>query len=170
MVFKTFFVTLCGTTVIFVHAAAGSRLGHQHKADLLAAQNKYRTELGETPLIWSNKLEANAQAWAEHLANKVHAIVHSGATASGENLAAGTAGHTSLANLVNLWGAEKQHFVDGSFPHVSRTGDWKAVGHYTQIIWRKTKEVGCGMATGGGQDYLVCQYHPRGNVMGQRVY
>jgi hypothetical protein len=170
MVFKTFFVALCGTTVIFVHAAAGSRLGHQHKADLLAAQNKYRTELGEAPLIWSDKLEANAQAWAEHLANKVHAIVHSGATASGENLAAGTAGHTSLANLVNLWGAEKQHFVDGSFPHVSRTGDWKAVGHYTQIIWRKTKEVGCGMATGGGQDYLVCQYHPRGNVMGQRVY
>jgi hypothetical protein len=170
MVFKTFSVALCAATVVFIPAAEASRLGHQHEADLLAAQNKYRTELGETPLVWSDKLAASAQVWADHLANKVHAMVHSGATGSGENIAAGTAGHTSLTNLVSLWGAEKQHFVDASSPHVSRTGDWKAVGHYTQIVWRKTKEVGCGLATGGGQDYLVCQYHPRGNVMGQRAF
>ena len=163
-------MALCAATMILVHAAAASPLNHQQKTELLAAHNKYRVELGLTPLVWSDRLAVSAQAWAEHLANRVHALVHSGTVGIGENLAVSTAGHTPLPNLVHLWGDEKQHFVNADFPHVSRTGDWKAVGHYTQVVWRKTREVGCGFATGGGQDYLVCHYYPRGNMMGEGVF
>lgn len=139
------------------------------KQELLSAQNKYRSEVNAPPLRWSRKLAASAQSWADHLANDVHALTHSGALATGENLAMWTAGRASLTQLVDLWGAERSYFVDSTFPDVSRTGDWQSVAHYTQMIWRNTTMVGCGLATGDGVDYLVCQYSPQGNFEGEKV-
>ncbi|MCI5139186.1 MAG: hypothetical protein D3922_12405, partial [Candidatus Electrothrix sp. AR1] len=44
-------------------------------------------------------------------------------------------------------------------------------GHYTQVVWRSTKEVGCGMASCNDKAQLwVCQYNPRGNMLGQKPY
>jgi hypothetical protein len=151
-------------------AAHAATFGDSEKAELLAVHNKYRSALNEPALQWSDSLAVSAQAWAEHLANEVHALQHSGALAKGENLAMWSAGRASLTKLVDLWGAEKQYFVESSFPNVSSTGDWKAVAHYTQMIWRGTTEVGCGRATGSGNDYLVCQYAPQGNFMGEKVF
>jgi hypothetical protein len=160
----------CAWGIAGVHTANAAPFTPRQKRELLAAQNKYRSELGEPALVWSNRLSRSAQRWAEHLAQDVHAMKHSGAIAMGENIATWTAGRASLTNLVLLWGVEKQYFVDAVFPDVSRTGDWRTVSHYTQMVWRKTTEVGCGLATGGGQDYLVCQYNPAGNFMGEKAY
>jgi hypothetical protein len=120
--------------------------------------------------VWSDDLAAGAQIWAEHLADDVHTLQHSGLPHLGENLAMWSAGRASLTKLVDLWGAEKQYFVEASFPDVSTTGDWRTVGHYTQMIWRNTTEVGCGVARGGGYDFLVCRYSPQGNFMGEKVF
>jgi len=47
-------------------------------------------------------------------------------------------------------------------------------GHYTQVVWAKSYEVGCGMASGqnGGfyDTYIVCNYRPQGNFIGQYYY
>lgn len=168
---------LAGTTAATLLAAAAFALPAQsatftqtQKTELLAAHNKYRAALGEPALRWSDNLAAGAQVWARHLANEVHALKHSGAVAKGENLAMWTAGRASLARLVDLWGAEQRYFVDAAFPNVSTSGNWRTVAHYTQMVWRGTTEVGCGLATGGGYDYLVCRYSPQGNFMGQRVF
>jgi hypothetical protein len=69
-----------------------------------------------------------------------------------------------------MWGDEKQFFRNGVFPNVSTTGNWIQVGHYTQLVWRDTKEVGGGLATGHGADFLVCNYDPPGNWLGAQVY
>jgi hypothetical protein len=155
---------------VVAQATEAAPFTEQQKAELLAAQNAYRQQVGEPALVWSDRLADSAQAWAEHLANDVHAMRHSGAIATGENIATWTAGHASLTRLVRLWGAEKVYFIDAVFPDVSRTGDWKTVGHYSQLVWRKTTDVGCGLATGGGQDYLVCQYNPMGNFYGEKAF
>ena len=137
--------------------------------ELLTAQNKYRAELGLPPLRWSQSVALTAQQWAMHLA-QINRMQHSGVVGRGENLAMWTAGKASLTELVDLWGLEKDYFVPAAFPAVSRTGDWKTVAHYTQLIWKQTTDVGCGIATGGGNDFLVCQYSPQGNIFGERAY
>jgi len=48
-------------------------------------------------------------------------------------------------------------------------------GHFTQVVWKNSTELGCGAAQGvktfqGNQYnafYVVCQYGPAGNVIGQ---
>jgi Cysteine-rich secretory protein family len=158
-------------TCLAVQAAQASTFTGIQKRELLAEHNKYRSLVsGEQPLVWSKSLAAGAQAWAQHLAGDVHSLQHSGEAGLGENLAMYTAGRASLTQLVEMWGAEKHYFIDSTFPSVSTTGDWRTVAHYTQMIWRNTTEVGCGLASGGGYDFLVCRYTPQGNFMGQRVF
>lgn len=140
--------------------------GHDMVQEILDAHNKYRAEAGVPPLRWSDSLAANAGQWANQLA-ATGKFEHSGAA---ENLAQGSAGSFSVTGLVEMWGNEKQHFTPGTFPNVSDTGNWADVGHYTQVVWRNTTEVGCGLASGNGNDVLVCHYNPAGNLRGQNVF
>jgi uncharacterized protein YkwD len=150
------------TLGLSAHAHADPR----STAELLAAHNAYRASLGLPPLRWSNRLAVNAQRWAVHLA-EIGQLEHSG---SGQNLAMAASGTQSLTQLVDLWGSERAYFTNGYFPAISTTGNWVNVGHYSQMIWRTTTEVGCGFVENYGRDVLVCDYNPPGNVMGERAF
>ncbi|NJN22079.1 MAG: hypothetical protein HC812_13970 [Leptolyngbya sp. RL_3_1] len=154
-------------------AAANSAATSAFAQELLTAHNRYRTAVGAANLTWSSALATTAQQWADQLATNGGSLNHSDRSqrnGAGENLAAGGPPDAySLTDLVNLWGAEQRYFISGlPFPAVSITGNWADVGHYTQMIWRNTTEVGCGVAIGGGQEILVCHYNPPGNVTGQQ--
>lgn len=135
----------------------------------LAAHNQERAQLSMAPLRWSARLAAEAKSWADLLARRgtfEHAAERDGA---GENLWWGTSGFFAADDMIGAFLAEKRNFRAGRFPDVSRDGNWAAVGHYSQIIWPGTREVGCALAQGNGRDVLVCRYWPAGNVMGQQV-
>ena len=142
---------------------------------ILKIHNDERAAVGVPELNWSDSLAADAKPWAEHLAtlnqgknlNELTSddLVHSTGTGQGENLAfrsvAGTGQVTppSTESLVSGWVDEK--------PSMG--------GHYTQMVWKNTKEVGCATATGSGKTsngmagvvvYLVCRYSPPGNTGG----
>ena len=139
---------------------------------VLAVHNSERVLVGVPALTWSNSLAADAQAWADHLAD-IDQMVHAGSDTNpneGENLAAGSSGGYTDGQLAQLWADEKSYFVEGTFPDVSSDGNWASVGHYTQMIWRNTTQVGCGHASSSGTDYLVCRYNPSGNYIGEKVY
>lgn len=136
---------------------------------LLAEHNAYRKAVGAPELAWSPTLAAHAGVWANDLASR-GAFEHATVDGEGENLWAGTAGGFSPSAMVHAWGNEQKDFRNGTFPDVSTTGDWHVVGHYTQIVWRRTTTVGCAVATGQGTDVLVCRYAPPGNVMGQKTF
>ena len=135
-------------------------------ADVLAAHNAYRADLGLPPLRWSDQLAAQAQPWADHLA-EMGVLQHNG---SGQNLAMAEDGTQTVTQLVGLWGREQVDFTDGVFPDISTTGNWMDVGHYSQVVWKATTEVGCGFTENYGREVLVCDYSPVGNVMGERPY
>ncbi len=137
---------------------------------MLNGQNKYRNELGITDLKWNATLAEEAREWGVYLAAK-NKFEHSrGLKNQGENLWMGTASAYSLEDMTSSWGNEKQFFKPAAFPDCSTNGSWHTVGHYTQIIWRNTTEVGCALVSNNKADYLVCRYNPAGNIMGRRVY
>lgn len=82
----------------------------------------------------------------------------------------GTRGAFSPEQMVSSWIAEKRNFRPGVFLHVSRTGNWMDVSHYTQIVWRGTTHVGCAIQRSARSDFLICRYSPPGNADGKMVY
>ena len=139
---------------------------------LLAAHNRERDAIGAAPLKWDPKLARSAQSWASYLA-ETGKFEHSPdgpwyAEPEGENLWAGTVGYYQPEAMVGLWAAEKRNYKAGVFPNNSRTGQVENVGHYTQVIWSNTGAVGCALARGRTEDFLVCRYSRAGNVLGER--
>ena len=139
-------------------------------ARILARHNAERATVGVPPLIWDSRLAAGAAIWATHLATTrrfEHSPDIADAAPQGENLWMGTARAFSPEDMVDGWIEEKRYYRPGLFPRVTTTADWSDVGHYTQLIWRNTTSVGCALATGGGNDVLVCRYSPAGNWDGE---
>jgi hypothetical protein len=141
---------------------------------LLAGHNRERSSLGIEPLMWDDQLAREAARYAQHLV-EVGYLVHSKTDIrdpdpEGENLWAGTRGYYGPDSMVGLWVAEKRNFKPGIFPDNSRTGDLEDVGHYTQLMWRSSRAVGCALAHGRYDDFLVCRYSEGGNVIGEQPF
>lgn len=155
---------------IGVSAQAQDRLGN-FDARILATHNEERARLGIAPLRWSPTLAANAAQWAVHLST-LNALEHDGSLdIEGENLWRGSKDAYTPEDMVMLWIDERAAFQNGVFPDVSISGQWEDVGHYTQVIWRTTAQVGCALAVAGGEDeVLVCRYMEGGNFEGEMTY
>ncbi|MFN3514935.1 MAG: CAP domain-containing protein [Phenylobacterium sp.] len=139
---------------------------------VLATHNQERARVGVPPLRWNPALAGSAAEWAEYLAatGKFEHAPEDPQAPEGENLWAGTKGRFSPEAMTAAWIREKQHFQPGPFPHNSTTGRVEDVGHYTQVVWRDTREVGCAMASGRREDVLVCRYAEAGNYRGERPF
>jgi uncharacterized protein YkwD len=139
---------------------------------ILVAHNQERLELGLEPLNWDPALAQSAQRWADYLASSgqfAHAPENP-RDPEGENLWAGTKNYFQPEAMVGAWIREKQFFRPGVFPNNSTTGRVADVGHYTQLVWRATTEVGCAEATSEREDILVCRYAEAGNYRGERPF
>jgi pathogenesis-related protein 1 len=119
------------------------------------------------PVRWSEELAARAQAWADRCE-----FEHS-QTDAGENLAARTQMITP-EEIVAGWAAEGEHYDYAR----NRCAKGEVCGHYTQVVWRDSTQIGCGVAqcpSGGpfGEHewvFWVCNYSPAGNWQGQKPY
>jgi hypothetical protein len=139
---------------------------------LLAVHNRERAQHDLPPMRWNASLAESARQWAVYLASSgrfEHAPAR-GRQAQGENLWAGTKNVYSLEQMVDAWAQERRYFKPGDFPDNSSTGRVSDVGHYTQLVWRDTREVGCAKATGLREDVLVCRYGQPGNFIGEAPF
>ncbi len=166
----TLFFVCAGAALGIISAVVPLPASASMAQEILNAHNKYRSEVGVTPLIWSNQLAAQAEEWAKYLSEN-QAFKHSQTSGQGENLWMGTSGRFSYTQMVDAWGSEKKYFKYGTFPNVSSTGNWTDVGHYTQIVWKNTTEVGCAGVDGRDGNYrFVCRYVSPGNFRGQKPF
>ena len=148
-------------------AVPGGVLPDGAAAEILRVHNRERAALGVAPLGWQEALATTALACAQRLA----ATGQFSHCRSGENLWMGTTGSFSPAQMADLWAAERRLFQTGTFPNVSRSGNWQDVGHYPQMVWRTTTSVGCAaVASADGRTRLVCHYAPPGNIIGRPVF
>lgn len=147
------------------------RGGRQFVEAMLAAHNGLRESLGLGDLSWDPTLAADAGVYAAQIA-QTRRFEHSTdlqVAAQGENLWMGTRSAYSYGEMLASWTDEGADFTPGAFPSVSKTGSWHDVGHYTQMIWGGTRQVGCAVASNTDDDFLVCRYFPAGNVYGSDV-
>ena len=71
------------------------------------------------------------------------------------------------AEVAHDWASERSDYDYAS--NTCRTG--AQCGHYTQMVWRTTTQVGCGMAICPDKGQIwVCNYNPAGNWVGEKPY
>lgn len=138
-----------------------------------AARARVDADPALPPLEWSSELAAQAQAWAEHIAAEC-ALEHSG-DAYGENIAFFGGSDGTPEEVVAMWESEERCYRFGPFMRGDRcTHACDAsggCGHYTQIAWRGTERVGCGVARCDEERVLwVCKYDPAGNIVGEEPW
>ncbi|MBV9176519.1 MAG: hypothetical protein JO297_05730 [Nitrososphaeraceae archaeon] len=177
-------ITVLATAAILTVLWSGLQLSSAQtnqslESKILEVHNSERAAVGVAPLTWSSSLAAAAQAWAEHLATTKqfkHDTVNVGGvcpgpTCIGENIAGffnDVSGKDQWGNDQGQakWVAEKSLYPGGP--------SFYAVGHYTQMVWANTKQVGCGTAPpspgGHALSILVCRYEPGGNMPGELPY
>lgn len=138
-------------------------------AAMLAAHNRVRREVrpaGSTPLPpleWDDSLATLAAAWTNRCPDG-----HRPNNTFGENIY-WSGGMAATADAAVASWAEEARYYDYDSTVCSRDGrrTWSACGHYTQLVWRETRRVGCAVRTncpGDFENVVVCNYDPPGNV------
>jgi pathogenesis-related protein 1 len=155
-------------TSAVVPSNTGSDVPQDQAQLALDFHNQKRRDVGSPPLQWSAELAAYAQKWANHLANDNHCqLDHTVDNKYGENLFGGS-GTTYTALFASQdWYSEKQKYTYG----ILTDANWYATGHYTQMVWKNTTQVGIGQANcAGGGSVIAAEYYPPGNYMGEKPY
>lgn len=127
------------------------------KNESLNAHNKYRKDHGAPPLKWSSKLQNNAQKWANELAKK-QSLQHANQQEEGENLSYVMGKELTAQYACDMWYNEIKDY------NYNRPGFSSATGHFTQVVWVGSEELGVAKAVSpNGKQYIVARYYPPGN-------
>ncbi|CAL4918864.1 unnamed protein product [Urochloa decumbens] len=133
----------------------------------LAPHNQARAAVGVPPLSWSGDLATAAgKIVAQQQRQGGCAFADMGASQYGANQ--GWASYrASPGEVVASWVAQGRYYA-----HANNTcAAGRQCGTYTQVVWRRTAEVGCAQATcATGATLTLCLYNPHGNVQGQSPY
>ena len=137
-----------------------------YATEALRAHNQVRAQDRQRPLKWSSDLENISQTWANQLAKSCKVYHHKGQIPFGENLFIASY-RTNISHAVKLWAAEKKTYNYKQ----NRCQPGKQCGHYTQVVWKGTTDVGCGVQQcANGSQIWVCSYFPAGNIVGARPF
>jgi pathogenesis-related protein 1 len=132
---------------------------------MLEAHNQWRKRSNVPALTWSPQLASYAQEWANKLL-KENRFEHRRNSPYGENLAAAQGQQLSPERVVNMWGEEVKDYNYAN--NSCKPG--AMCGHYTQVVWKSSTQVGCAVARASGKEVWVCNYNPPGNVVGRKPY
>ena len=135
----------------------------QFDIEALEAHNKYRRKHHVPPLTLNKDLCKIAQSYAERLL-ATNSFEHSSnkykGKEIGENLymcsgkvATGEMATTDWYNEIKM--------------HNFRKDVQNGTGHFTQVVWKGTEEVGFGVANKGSTYFVVANYYPPGNFLGE---
>ncbi|KAG1472508.1 hypothetical protein G6F56_001498 [Rhizopus delemar] len=124
---------------------------------ILKKHNTVRTKHHSPSLKWNTKLASVAQAWS----NKCK-FEHSN-TEYGENLGLGYSSWEDL--IIGGWYDEYKNY------NYSNPVFGMDTGHFTQVVWKDTTQIGCGVKVcnnlGEGYKLYTCNYNTSGNYEGE---
>ncbi|CAO3565887.1 unnamed protein product [Mortierella alpina] len=120
---------------------------------ILDTHNKHRARHQAPPLTWNNEAAQFGNNWIQACQFK-----HSGGK-FGENLAAG---YRDFKAVIDGWYSEVKFYQYGN------PGFSMQTGHFTQVVWKGTKTVGCAkkFCPNSNWTIYICNYAAPGNMMG----
>ncbi|KYO37904.1 cysteine-rich secretory protein LCCL domain-containing 2 [Alligator mississippiensis] len=169
------------------HSRAKRSIPWSDREEILMLHNKLRGQVYPSAsnmeyMTWDDELERSAEAWAHECiwdhgpANLLPSI--------GQNLAVHWGRYRTPAFHVQSWYDEVK---DYTYPYPHECNPWcpeRCSGamctHYTQIVWATTTKMGCAVNICKKMNvwgdiwenavYLVCNYSPKGNWIGEAPY
>lgn len=161
---KQFRIYILSNFLVILLVAYKTNATAQEDKEFLDAHNKARLDEGLPPFTYDQTLADYARKHALSHARDC-ALKHSDGP-YGENLFWGNAAKSLVwtpKDAVYAWVKEKKYYNRKTNTCMPR----QKCGHYTQIIWRDTKKVGCALSNCKGKStYIVCEYDPAGNYEG----
>ncbi|XP_062310495.1 Golgi-associated plant pathogenesis-related protein 1-like isoform X1 [Osmerus eperlanus] len=127
--------------------------------EFLDTHNAYRQKHNTASLTLSSELSASAQKWADHLVS-IKTLQHS-TTDKGENLYFAWSSEPKTLTgkeAVDSWYSEIKDYK------FAQAGFGSNTGHFTQVVWKESTQVGVGLASDGNNIFVVGQYSPAGNM------
>uniref|UniRef100_A0A182W810 SCP domain-containing protein n=1 Tax=Anopheles minimus TaxID=112268 RepID=A0A182W810_9DIPT len=131
--------------------------------EVLQRHNVLRAKHSAVPLQLDASMCQYAQQWANYIASR-NVMQHRSNNKYGENIYA-SFGRTKISGteVVNAWYNEIRYYRFGA----ANPSNFSQVGHFTQVVWKKSRSLGVGIAVNGKNVYVVCNYNPPGNYGGQ---
>nr|P10736.1 RecName: Full=Venom allergen 5.01; AltName: Full=Allergen Dol m V-A; AltName: Full=Antigen 5 form 2; Short=Ag5-2; AltName: Full=Cysteine-rich venom protein; Short=CRVP; AltName: Allergen=Dol m 5.01; Flags: Precursor [Dolichovespula maculata]AAA28301.1 antigen 5 precursor [Dolichovespula maculata] len=176
----------CGRNVVKAYG-----LTNDEKNEILKRHNDFRQNVakgletrgkpGPQPpaknmnvLVWNDELAKIAQTWANQCDFNHDDCRNTAKYQVGQNIAISSTTATQFdrpSKLIKQWEDEVTEF---NYKVGLQNSNFRKVGHYTQMVWGKTKEIGCGsikyIEDNWYTHYLVCNYGPGGNDFNQPIY
>ncbi|CAF1165095.1 unnamed protein product [Rotaria sp. Silwood1] len=129
----------------------------------LLQHNYYRQLHCIDAMVLNSTISKIAQTYANYLAAN-NLFQHSGTSGLGENLwaiwSSGAIRSVNGSSPTNSWYSEISSYNFGS------PGFSSSTGHFTQVIWKGSKQLGIGIAftSDNRTAYVVANYYPPGNL------
>ncbi|KAI8142604.1 CAP domain-containing protein [Fennellomyces sp. T-0311] len=146
--------TKAATTSAPIAAESESASGSS-ESETLDLHNKFRAEHSAPDLKWNSTLAEYAQKWSDRC------VFEHSSGPYGENLAMGYGDWTSA---ITAWYDE---YKDYDF---SNPGFASGTGHFTQVVWIGTTDLGCGVSDCNGRPLYTCSYYPPGNIVSGNAF
>ncbi|EEF29976.1 pathogenesis-related protein PR-1 [Ricinus communis] len=135
----------------------------------LYAHNLVRASKWELPLTWDSQLERYARWWAGTRKQDCQ-LEHSfpeGDFKLGENIYWGSGTAWTPRDAVSAWASEEKYYTYAT----NSCEEGQMCGHYTQIVWKTTRRIGCArVVCDDGDVFMTCNYDPPGNYIGEKPY
>lgn len=134
---------------------------------MLLRHNYHRKRHQVDELTRNSEIEAIAQAYSEKLASE-RSMYHSdndyNGSPLGENLyACWGSGQITItgADATDSWYSEVSDY------DFNNPGYKSGTGHFTQLVWKNSKQLGCGVSCQNSYCSVTCNYYPAGNYLSQ---
>jgi len=137
--------------------------------EFLQTHNQARASVGVEPLTWSEQLANTTSKLVRYQRDKLScqfANLTAGKYGANQLMARGAA--VTPRMVVEEWVKEKEFYNHSDNSCVVN----HRCGVYTQVVWRKSVELGCAQTICGKDEtsLSICFYYPPGNYAGESPY